>query len=105
MKIPNLFKNKTHFKKPDAESGIDNRPPWYLFLSIYVALFLGGCWLSYVIFTFTTSEKTGVYVPVVTKSPTVNSEKSDSVLNFFTERSTRLESLKTTKTIYIDPSI
>ena len=104
MKNLNIFKHKLKFIKPAQESGIDVRPPWNIFLLIFIILFSGACWLSYIIFDFTTEDKAGVYVPVVTKSPNVDSEKSNKVLEFFSGRETYLQNLVITKTVFIDPS-
>lgn len=104
MKKLNIFKHKIEFSKPAQESGIDVRPPWNIFLVIFIVLFVGACWLSYVIFDFTTAEKTGVYVPVITKSPNVDSEKSNKVLDFFSGRESALQTLDLSKTVFIDPS-
>lgn len=104
MKIQNLFSKSKKFIKPANESGIDTQPPWAAFLIIFSIVFLGACYLSYVVFNYITSEKTGVYVPVASKNPTVDTTKTNMVLDFFDGRMAKIQDLQNTKTVFIDPS-
>ena len=104
MKIQDLFKKPIRFAKPAAESGIDVHPPWSKFLFLFTLVFLGACFLSYYVFNKTTSEKEGVYVPVVSKSQNVDTNKANKVLDFFDCRMAKLQDLQNTKTVFVDPS-
>ncbi len=104
MNIENLFKKKYVFKKPLEESGVSAKPNWVLFVSVFLMLLIGACVFAYFVFDYITKDREGVYTVTVNSPKKIDSEKSNSVLNFFKTREENTNTLKNTPTIYIDPS-
>ncbi len=105
MNIKNLFKKKYVFEKPREESGAFARPKWAVYVAVFLLVLFCACIVSYFVFDNVTKDKEGTYVITTTNVKKIDSEKSNSVLDFFKSREDKTNTLKTTPSVFIDPSV
>ena len=104
MNMQNLFKKKYIFKKPLEESGVAARPQWALLVLVFLLLLITACLLAYYVFYYVTTEREGVYALSATSAKKIDTDKSNTVLDFFKAREEATAFLKTTPPVFIDPS-
>ena len=104
MNINDLFKKKYVFKKPIEELGVLARPKWSWFVGVFIIVFITSCAFAYYVFTYTTDIREGVYIANTNTNKKIDSGKSAMVLELFKQREEKTNLLKTTPTVFTDPS-